>query len=70
MIDSLKTYKEKHGFYPEAVLADKIYRTRENRNFCKSRGIRISGPKLGRTTEEEKKRLKNKLTRILANGMK
>lgn len=55
LIDSLKRYKEKYGFYPEAVLADKIYRTRENRDFCKSRGIRLSGPKLGRSTEEEKK---------------
>jgi len=55
LVDSLKRYKEKYGFYPEAVLADKIYRTRENRDFCKSRGIRLSGPKLGRSTEEEKK---------------
>ena len=33
--------------------------TRENRNWCKERGIRISGPKLGRppknVSEEEKK---------------
>lgn len=55
LVDSLKRYKEKYGFYPEAVLADKIYRTRENRDFCKSMGIRLSGPKLGRSTEEEKK---------------
>lgn len=58
LIDSLKRYKGKYGFYPEAVLADKIYRTRENRDFCKSRGIRLSGPKLGRPNEEEKKEVK------------
>jgi len=58
LINSLKRYKEKYGFYPEAVLADKIYRTRENREFCKAKGIRLSGPKLGRTTEEEKKEAK------------
>ena len=58
LIDSIERYKEKRGFYPEAVLADKIYRTRENRDFCKARGIRLSGPKLGRTTEEEKKEAK------------
>jgi hypothetical protein len=58
LIDSVERYKEKRGFYPEAVLADKIYRTRENRDFCKARGIRLSGPKLGRTTEEEKKEAK------------
>jgi len=39
LIDSVKRYKEKNGFYPEAVLADKIYRTKENRDFCKARGI-------------------------------
>ncbi|HVI43057.1 MAG TPA: transposase [Anaerovoracaceae bacterium] len=55
MIDSLKRYKEKYGFYPEAVPADKIYRTRGNRDFCESGGIRLSGPKLGRPSEEEKK---------------
>jgi hypothetical protein len=30
------------------VLADKIYRNRENINYCKVRGIRLSGPALGR----------------------
>lgn len=58
LIDSLKRYKQKYGFYPVAVLADKIYRTRENRDFCKSKGIRLSGPKLGRSSEEEKKEAK------------
>ena len=34
--------------YPESVQVDRIYRTRSNRAFCKERGIRISGPPLGR----------------------
>ncbi|MGB5769408.1 MAG: IS5 family transposase [Crocosphaera sp.] len=59
----LKTQVEKYrkifGYYPESVHVDKIYRTRENRNWCKEKGIRISGPKLGRppknVSEEEKK---------------
>ena len=58
LIDSLKRYKAKYGFYPEAILADKIYRTRENRDYCKTKGIRLSGPKLGRPSEEEKKEAK------------
>jgi len=58
LIESLKRYKEKTGLYPEAVLADKIYRTKENRDFCKARGIRLSGPKLGRSSEDEKKEAK------------
>ncbi|MFZ3131192.1 MAG: IS5 family transposase [Desulfosporosinus sp.] len=58
LIDSLERYKEKNGFYPEAVLADKIYRTKGNRDYCKTRGIRLSGPKLGRSSEDEKKEAK------------
>lgn len=45
---SIETYKERHGYYPEAILADTIYRTRENRALCKKLGIRLSGPRLGR----------------------
>ena len=52
-------YKERTGHYPERILADQIYRTRENRSFCKEHGIRLSGPKLGRpnvaTTKTDKK---------------
>lgn len=48
----VKKYKETFGYYPESVHVDKIYRTRENRNWCKERGIRISGPKLGRPPKD------------------
>lgn len=58
LIDSLERYKEKNGFYPEAILADKIYRNKDNRDYCKARGVRLSGPKLGRSSEEEKKEAK------------
>src|SRR5699024_7252908 len=51
--DSVEKYKERHGYYPEAVLVDTIYRTRENRKFCKERGIRMSGPTLGRPSKNE-----------------
>ena len=37
------------------VLADKIYRNRENPRCCKERGIRLSGPALGRPNEERNK---------------
>ncbi len=40
--------RERTGHYPVRVLADQIYRTRENRRYCKEHGIRLSGPKLGR----------------------
>lgn len=30
------------------MLADKIYRNRENLNYCRKHGVRLSGPRLGR----------------------
>jgi IS5 family transposase len=44
----VEKFKKTYGYYPESVHVDKIYRTRENLAWCKERGIRISGPKLGR----------------------
>jgi transposase, IS5 family len=41
-------FKQRFGHYPESVHADQIYRTRANRKYCKERGIRLSGPPLGR----------------------
>ena len=41
--------------------ADTIYRTRKNRDYCKERGIRLSGKPLGRPkkeTEENKEELR------------
>ena len=50
---SAERYKDRFGHYPEAILADTIYRNRENRTFCKDQGIRLSGPKLGRPRKKE-----------------
>ena len=44
----IEEYKNLTGYYPNSVHVDRIYRTRENRAWCKERGIRISGPRLGR----------------------
>lgn len=51
--ESIERYKIQFGFYPAAVLADKIYRNRENLAYCKERGIRLSGPRLGRPSKKE-----------------
>ena len=48
LIERVESFKEKTGYYPESVHVDKIYRTRNNRAFCKEKGIRISGVPLGR----------------------
>jgi IS5 family transposase len=55
LIASVKRYKERFGYYPEAVIADKLYRNRANLAYCKKLGIRLSGPPLGRPKASEKK---------------
>ena len=46
--EAVENYRERFGCYPEAVMADTIYRNRDNLAFLKLHGIRISGPRLGR----------------------
>lgn len=50
--EMLERYKQRIGHYPSRVLADKIYRNRENLRYCKERDIRLSGPALGRPKKE------------------
>ena len=45
---ALENYRERTGHYPERVLADQIYRNRDNINICKKWHIRLSGKALGR----------------------
>src|SRR5690606_17618364 len=52
LIDVIESYRSRMGYYPAVVQADQIYRTRENRNFCKQHGIRLSGPALGRPPKD------------------
>jgi hypothetical protein len=59
LVATVENYKKRYGHYPKSVIADKIYRNRENIRYCRERGIRLSGPALGRpkeaTLKEEKK---------------
>ena len=48
LVAHIEAYRQRFGCYPESVHADKIYRNRENRRYCKKHKIRLSGPKLGR----------------------
>lgn len=69
-IDAIERFKSRTGHFPERVLVDQIYRTRKNRGYCKSHGIRLSGPKLGRpslgkqTIQEKKQEYKDNTDRI------
>lgn len=53
LIPMIEKYRKKYGCYPKAVIVDKLYRNRANIKYCNSKGIRISGPRLGRPKKGE-----------------
>ncbi|ALP88820.1 MULTISPECIES: IS5 family transposase [Clostridium] len=55
LIPIVENYKERNGVYPERILADKIYRNRNNLSYCKEHGISITGPALGRPKKNKDK---------------
>lgn len=48
----VEEYRQRFGHYPEVVLADQLYGSRENRNYLKERGIRFGGKPLGRPPKQ------------------
>jgi len=52
--ESAEEYRRIFGFYPKTIIGDRIYGNRDNRNYCKSKGIRLSGPGLGRKSDDAK----------------
>ena len=56
--NQVEEFKKYTGVYPESVHADKIYRTKVNRAWCKERGIRLSGVRLGRPPKTISKEIK------------
>jgi len=76
LIGQVEKYRERFGCYPVSVHADKIYRTRENLRFCGEKGIRLSGPPLGRpkvmtpekTAREKRRRRRDERYRIPIEG--
>jgi hypothetical protein len=50
----VEAYRTVHGHYPELVQVDRIYATRENREWLGQRGIRITAAPLGRPLAKEK----------------
>ena len=51
--DMTERYRERTGHYPSRILADKIYRNRNNLAYCKLHHIRLSGPSLGRPKKDD-----------------
>ncbi|MBR0366932.1 MAG: IS5 family transposase [Clostridia bacterium] len=50
--DSVEAYRKAYGHYLERVLADTIYRTRDNLRYCKEHGIHLNGPRLGKPSKD------------------
>jgi transposase, IS5 family len=44
----VENYRQRFGFYPAKVLADKIYCSQENRKWLKDNGIKLAAKPLGR----------------------
>lgn len=51
----VEEYKLRYGYYPEVVLCDQLYGSRENRSYLKERGIRFGGKALGRPKKKTSK---------------
>lgn len=49
----VEDYNTLYGCYPEVVLADKAYLTRENRKYLRGLGIRVTGTPPGRPIKNE-----------------
>lgn len=71
----VERFRERFGHYPESVHADRIYRSRDNLEWCKERGIRLCGPPLGRPpsdprlhAQQKKQARQDELIRIEIEG--
>lgn len=52
LIEQVEAYRIRYGYYPEVVLADPIYGTRDNRAWLKDKGIRYAGKPMGRPRKQ------------------
>jgi transposase, IS5 family len=60
----VEAYKKLNGCYPEVVITDKIYGTRENRQWLKDLGIRYSGKPLGRPSSKNQTQYRKRKQKI------
>ncbi len=70
LIKQVEAYNDLKGCYPEVVIVDKIYGTRENRAYLKDHEIRFCGKQLGRpakVTLTPNQKLKQKKERAIRN---
>ena len=60
LTDRIEAFRDRTGHYPEAVMVDAIYRTKENIAYCEKRNIRITGKPLGNKKKSPKMSKKEK----------
>ncbi len=66
LASQVEAYRARYGIYPEVVLGDPLYGTRDNRRYLKGKGIRFAGKPLGRpkqVTEANQMALKEEKAR-------
>ncbi len=67
LILQVEAYKATFGYYPELLLADRIYLTRGNRKWLKEKAIRTTGKPLGRPPKEKPSAYQRRKQRKEAN---
>lgn len=61
-----ENYKTLLGYYPEIIMADKLYATNANRTWCKEKGIRLTATPKGKPKQKtpyEKRKERNEYAR-------
>lgn len=48
LVEYVENYKQRFGYYPRKVIADKLYWTRDNRKWLKNNNIKLAAKPLGR----------------------
>ena len=54
--ESIEAYKKRYGCYPESVHVDAAFRTKDNREYCRKNGIRMSGSMPGRPSKKQEEK--------------
>ncbi len=55
LVKASEQYKKRYGHYPARILADQIFRTRANIQYCKEHGIHLNGRPLGRPPKDRQR---------------
>jgi transposase, IS5 family len=58
MMGYVERYKQRFGYYPQEILADQIYCSRENRKQLKEKGIKLLAKPLGRPSAVNKQHVR------------